>query len=150
MYVIKLKNKQGSLNKIESFVEQICDEFNIGDTFLGNLLITITEVVNIIERQNSDVKISFRNEQKKFTFEFTDFSKKLNLNYFTVDKLTDEYVDTEMGDSLLMINALCDDLMVSKEKRTLTVKFLNSGIDEVVSNHRKEYLNKFLNQRIKV
>lgn len=76
MNEIKLKYGQGSLNKIESFVEEICDEFNIGDTFLGNILIAVTEMVNIIEGQKSDVTISFLSESQKFLFKFYHFSKE--------------------------------------------------------------------------
>ncbi len=150
MNVIELKNGQGSLNKIESFIEEICDKFNIGDTFLGNLLIAISEVVNIVEKQNSDVSISFQKQSKKFLFEFSNFSKNFNLDYLNITNKKIGDVTSEIEDSLFMINALCDDLIIDKQKSKIVVAFLNTGVDEVISNHRKEYLSNFLNQRIKV
>ncbi len=150
MRVIQLKNQKDSLNKVESFVEEICDEFNLGNTFLGNMLIAITEVVNIIECQNSDVQISFTNDLKKFLFTFSEFSKKLNPDYFKGTQIDKLHINTEMEDSLLMINALCDDLYFDEKKNKLILTFLNPGIEDEVSKHRKEYLSNFLNQRIQV
>ncbi len=150
MNEIKLKYGQGSLNKIESFVEEICDEFNIGDTFLGNILIAVTEMVNIIEGQKSDVTISFLSESQKFLFKFYHFSKRINFQFFEESTDKNQSGENEFQDSLFMINALCDDLILDKNENLITLSFLNVGVDENISMHRKKYLNNYLNQRIKV
>jgi len=150
MKTIVLKNSKESLNRIESFVEHICEGFNINDTFLGNMIIAITEVVNIINAENTGVNISFENELKKFSFIFSDFTKDVDLTIFTSDEemLTDAITDKE--NSLFMVNALCDDLMIDREKRMIVVAFINEGVNEILSKHRKNYLNKYLNQQLKV
>lgn len=144
MNVIELNNDHNSLNKIESFIEAICDEKNIGETFLGNILIAISELVNIIESQKSDVRISFLNEPKKFLFKFSNLSDNFKFSAFKPSN------NSDIDDSLFMINALCDDLEIDYESNSITLTFLNTGVDDEVSNHRKAYLSKFLNQRIRV
>ena len=150
MSTIVLKNRNESLNRIESFVEHICKGFNINETFLGNMIIAVSEVVNIIEAKNLGVKISFKNEQKKFSFVFKDFSKELDLAIFISDRelLTETLSETE--NSLFMINALCDDLIIDSIERVIVLTFINEGVEEILSRHRKNYLNKYLNQQLKV
>ena len=150
MNVIELKNSQNSLNKIESFIEGICDDLNIGDTFLGNMLIAITELVNIIENQNSDITISFSTEPKKFLFKFSILSDKFNFDTLKEGEKIEVAKGADLDDSLFMINALCDDLVIESEKNLVTLVFINPGINDEISNHRKKYLSNFLNQRIKV
>ena len=149
MNVIELNNKN-SLNKIESFIEGICDDQNIGDTLLGNMLIAISELVNIIENQNSDITIGFSTEPKKFLFKFDIHLK--NFKFGSLNEIDPKKASTnpDLDDSLFMINALCDDLIVEAERSIITLVFINPGVKDEVSNHRKKYLNNFLNQRIKV
>jgi len=150
MNTITLKNSSANLNRIESFVEQICEGFNINDTFLGNMIIAITEVINIIEVENAEMSITFQNQQKKFFFIFSDFSEELDLDLFTNDKVMLDDAISETENSLFMINALCDDLIIDKRERKIVLTFVNEGVDDILSRHRKNYLNKYLNQHLKV
>jgi hypothetical protein len=148
MKSIVLNNPKDSLNKIESFVEDICEGLNISNTFLGNMLIAISEVVSLIEAQNSGVKIGFINEKKSFTFVFKDLKSDIDFNF---DIGTKEGLESSpIEDSIFMINALCDDLKFDGNKNQIRLSFLNAGVDEIVSRHRKDYLSKYLNQQIKV
>ncbi len=145
MKEIVLENKQESLNIIENFVEEICEGLNISNTFLGNMLIAITEVVSLIEEQNSMVKVYFSSDDKKFSFVFSDFSKDLELDF-----LKENTRNNKNENSIFMINALCDDVQVDYTNRKIILEFINAGVDEIISIHRKEYLSKYLNQKIKV
>ncbi|PKP35216.1 MAG: hypothetical protein CVU00_03290 [Bacteroidetes bacterium HGW-Bacteroidetes-17] len=150
MSTIVLKNSNESLNRIESFVEYICEGFNINETFLGNMIIAVTEVVNIIEAENPGVQITFENEQKKFSFIFSNFSKEIDLALFTdANNVLNEAI-TDRENSLFMINALCDDLIIDIKGRKIVLTFINEGVDETLSSHRKNYLNNYLNQQLKV
>ncbi|MBU1012008.1 MAG: ATP-binding protein [Bacteroidetes bacterium] len=150
MSTIVLRNRNESLNRIESFVEHICVGFNINDTFLGNMIIAVSEVVNIIEAKNLGVKISFKNEQKEFSFVFEDFSNELDLTLFSNDRELLTETRSETDNSLFMINALCDDLIVDSIERVIVLTFINEGVAEKLSRHRKNYLNNYLNQQLKV
>jgi len=150
MSTIVLKDSNESLNRIESFVEYICEGFNINEYLLGNMIIAVTEVVNILEAECPGVHITFKNELKKFSFIFSDFSNEIDLTLFTKDNdiLSEAIVDRE--NSLFMINALCDDLIIDIMRRKIVLTFINEGVDEALSKHRKNYLNKYLNQQLKV
>ena len=148
MKSIVLNNPKDSLNRIESFVEDICEGLNISNTFLGNMLIAISEVVSLIEAQKSGVKIKFVNEKKSFSFVFEDLNSDIDFNFGKVAK--DGSDASQIEDSIFMINALCDDLKFDGNKNKIVLSFLNAGVDEVVSKHRKDYLSKYLNQQIKV
>ena len=150
MSTIVLKDSNESLNRIESFVEYICEGFNINEYFLGNMIIAITEVVNIIEAESPGVHITFKNELKKFSFIFSDFSNEIDLTLFTKDNEVLTEAIPERENSLFMINALCDDLLIDIMGRKIVLTFINEGVDETLSKHRKNYLNKYLNQQLKV
>ena len=149
MKEIILKNNGQSLNLIEAFVEDICDGVNISNTFLGNILIAISEIVGIIESQNSSVKISFYKKNKKFIFEFSEFDRNINLGILMENENL-KLENPELENSLFMINALCDDVKLDEKQHKIILEFVNAGVDEVISLHRKKYLSKYLNQRIKV
>lgn len=150
MSTIVLKDSNESLNRIESFVEYICEGFNINEYFLGNMIIAITEVVNIIEAESPGVHITFKNELKKFSFIFSDFSNEIDLTLFTKDNDILSEAIAERENSLFMINALCDDLIIDIKGRKIVLTFINEGVDETLSSHRKNYLNNYLNQQLKV
>lgn len=150
MSTIVLKDSNEDLNRIESFVEHICEGFNISDTFLGNMIIAITELLNIIETNNQDIKINFKNEENKFLFIFMNFSDSVDLNLFSIEGEIPTETNAEKDNSLFMINALCDDLIINLKERNITMTFIKEGVDAILSSHRKNYLNKYLHQQIKV
>jgi len=114
------------------------------------MIIAVSEVVNIIEAKNLGVKISFKNEQKEFSFVFEDFSNELDLTLFSNDRELLTETRSETDNSLFMINALCDDLIVDSIERVIVLTFINEGVAEKLSRHRKNYLNNYLNQQLKV
>ncbi len=149
MKSIVLNNSKDSLNKIESFVEDICEGLNISNTFLGNMLIALSEIVSLIEDQDSGVKITFENEKKSFKFTFDELKEDIDLD-FDINSNKGNEIYNPIEDSIFMINALCDDLKFDVTKNRIILSFLNAGVDEIVSKHRKDYLSNYLNQQIKV
>ena len=41
-----LESKPENISSVERFVEEICDYYNINDTYFGNILIALTEAFN--------------------------------------------------------------------------------------------------------
>ena len=66
------------MHKVEAFIEEISDEFNINHTYFGHLLVTITEAVKnaIVHGNGSDparrVTVSFEALESSFIFAVTD------------------------------------------------------------------------------
>ena len=51
-------NNEG-IRKIEYFVEEICDQLLINETYSGNILMVLSELFNLAMQFNSEKKITF-------------------------------------------------------------------------------------------
>ena len=147
---IYFKSYKESLNQIEYFIETICDEHIISNTFLGNMSIAISEMISLFDNYSSGGTLRFEQKNKELGFIFIDFSENVDLKRFDILKEADYSLNTEIERSIFMINALSDDLQIDSEKRCIKLMFINEGVEKDLTDHRKRYLNKYLNQKIRV
>ena len=114
---IKLGSSQNDFNTLESFIETICDEFNVYNDYYGNIHLSIVSVYEQMTGQNQpndSIKLEFFNDSKGLNFVFyttnTKFFREADVvlqekdllltddNYnwlFILDQLSDELTLTE-------------------------------------------------------
>jgi len=121
--------------KIEFFVEKICDQYNIFNSYFGNILFSVCEVFNLmVEKANS--------EKGKIHFYFYADSKGLNFRVFLKDRffeiagigqkaseemLFGEHL-SETERSIVSIHLLVDEMNFDSKKESLDLVFYISSI----------------------
>ncbi len=88
---ITLSNVQKEMWRIEKFVEEIADEYNIFNSYYSNILVSLVEIVQSAEEEGVK-RVSFLPERKGLVFtieaDFKNMEKDSNV-IFLINKLAD-------------------------------------------------------------
>ena len=140
-------------NQIEKFVEDICDYYNIDNSYFANILVALTEAVNIpvigfngIEVENS-VKIAFIKKSKTLKFIINYGRIKIGkMNIFMFDK-EDIDLNTEQGKLNFLISSLADTVNYNKTKNEIELVFETSSINMQKSKDRTKFLSRYFHTK---
>jgi hypothetical protein len=145
--------KQNVINQIEEFVEEICDFYNISNSYYANIIIALTEVINtpdIFAKENSEnnyIKIIFSKKSKSlsFTIKYGNIIFDKNIILLINDEKNDLY--TEKGKRKFLINSLADIVNFNESKNEIELVFFTSGIEKEKSQERKKSLSHYYNSK---
>jgi len=149
---VKVKSQENEIHKVLQFIEQICDENNIYNSYYGNIVTTITEAFNnAIEHgnnfdSNKEVTISFQAKNDGLTFCIED--QGTGFNPTKVSNPTDSNFDGESGRGLFLMGLLSDKMIFENNGSKVCFKFLISNMNKDVYDQRKDRLQAFLGQNI--
>lgn len=146
---IKFSSKKENIHLVEKFVEEICDIYNINNTYFGNILLALTEAVeNAIIHGNKlisakNVYLDFESGPKGLVFEVSDEGK--GFDYSDIPDPTDLSVNfvENKGNGIFLIKSLADEVCFSDNGRKLQIIFHISSINKQKATDRIEMLNKF-------
>ena len=138
------------IGKLERFVEEICDYYNINNEYLGNILLATTEAADILfsindTRETGVIEILFDRNSKGFVFRI-----KLNAEGNSVSE-TEEVLDKEirrhkLSRDIFIIKALTDEISISVNAKSIVLVFYVSSMNYEKSlqriNELKEYWNR--------
>jgi hypothetical protein len=135
--IITVKCDGREVNKIESFVDSICDEHNVYNNYFGNMVISLVSIHDECRNRKGD--------NAKMDFEFFTNSKGLNFRVYTQDEDMLKEAEMALSDSELMINdekynwiflinSLCDELVV--ERSSLLLEYDVASINRELSASR--------------
>ena len=150
---ITLKSDSLNINKVERFVEQICDQQNIYNNYYANILMSVIEAyTNAVEHgnkydENKSVRIVFDVESNGLSFRIKDEGEGFDFN--AVPDPTDIANEGAVGRGIFMIKSLSDELEFEDGGRTLKLRFLISSINREISNRRVDMFQQYVNQGVK-
>ena len=148
MKSIFYKSKVDCLNEIEYFVDNICEEFNLSNSLYGNILITITEAIKLLEKSTSQGEILFSVNDGALNFTFKNFKQIEGIDSIFEIKNGLFDLNSNPDKSLFMISALSDDLIINREDHQISCIFKNENRKIEISKHRKDFLKNYLNQEV--
>ncbi len=148
MGILKISNKEINLNEIENFIEDICDRYNIRNSFQGNVIIAITELVSIVINLRGEGKLVFENRKNEFSFKFVIDSISADMNSVFSKNQKDLKIDSDYEKSVFLIMGLCDDFKIDEESSSISISFKKEGVEKEITSHRKEYLKNYLGKTI--
>ncbi|MDP1621810.1 MAG: hypothetical protein Q8M08_05685 [Bacteroidales bacterium] len=136
--------------KLERFVEEICDYYNINNEYFGNVLLATTEAANIMFALNESsekgcIVISFDRNPKGLVFRI---KLKNGVDETTVneDILDREIRKHKLARDIFIIKALTDEIEISVNARSIILVFYVSSMNYEKSlqriNELKEYWSK--------
>lgn len=138
-----------NIHKVEKFVEDICDEFNINNTYFGNILVALTEAVeNAMKHGNGNnpskhVQIIFSSKPEGLSFIIKDEGNGFDLN--TIPDPTDISVDADQvkGRGIFLIKNLADEVHFTENGSSVEVIFKISSINHELAVERMNLLKKY-------
>jgi hypothetical protein len=138
------------ITKLERFVEEICDYYNINNEYFGNILLATTEAAGILFSLNEaekvgEMTISFDRMSKGMVFKV-----KLGNSPGTYpeneDILDREIRKHKLSRDIFIIKALTDEITISVNAKSIVLVFYVSSMNYEKSllriNELKEYWNK--------
>jgi hypothetical protein len=138
------------ISKLERFVEEICDYYNINNEYFGNILLATTEAASILfslneSADNGQIAISFDRNSKGLVFKI-----KLGRNEADAegseDILDREIRKHKLSRDIFIIKALTDEITISVNAKSIVMVFYVSSMNYEKSLQRitelKEYWQK--------
>ena len=150
---IRLKSEFSEQNKVEAFVEQICDQHNIYNNYFANILTAVTEAFqNAVMHgnkmdNNKTIYLDFEVQSDGFSFCISDEGLGFDPNLIN-DPTDINSDDANAGRGIYLIKTLSDHMEYKNGGRTACIKFLISSINKEISDHRINKLKSFINQGI--
>lgn len=136
---VLLKTHQEEVHKIEQFAERIADEYNIGDTYFANILVSLSEAFNnaLVHGNKYDankrIKLEFFMSNKEMIFTMKDEGYG-----FDISIIKDE---THMvGRGLMMIRHASDGVEFSDGGRCIEMRFDTASFNESLAMKRSAAL----------
>jgi hypothetical protein len=138
---------KGDLSKLERFVEEICDYYNINNEYFGNILLATTEAAGILfsinePAEETHLAIRFDRSSKGLIF-------KIRLGHEDQDEVVNEDVlDREirkhkLARDIYIVKALADEITISVNARSITMVFYVSSMNYEKSLNRIKELKEY-------
>lgn len=149
---LKLNSVPTEIHEVERFVEEICDESNINNSYFGNILVAVTEAFEnaMIHGNESNpqrqVIISFENVPKGLSFEVKNEGKGFDIALIP-DAADVEGNPEKKGTGLFLIKSLADEVIYSDNGRCIQMLFYISSINQQIADERRNKLKAFKNVR---
>lgn len=141
-YKLSFSSDTKNIHLVERYIEDLCDYFNINNTYFGNILTAVTEAVeNAITHGNGNnpqkkVHLKFDNNEKGFSIMVMD--EGLGFDSEAVPDPTDPTADFSLteGRGLFVIKSLADEVNFHKEGRCIEMVFKVASITKQMADDR--------------
>lgn len=144
-----IKSKLSELNKLEAFVEQISDVYNVNSTYYSNILVALTEAVtnSIIhgnkENENLKVQVVFESKNKGLFFSVKDEGPGFDfVNYPDPTDINIEDYEN-IGHGIYLMKSLSDTIEYNEEEKSVEIGFKISSINKELAVSRISALQEY-------
>lgn len=145
---ISIKGKR-EINRLERFVEEICDYYNINNEYFGNILLATTEAADILfalddKAPETLLCISFDRNSKGLVFRIK-LSEGSEVVPDTEDLLDREIRKHRLAKDIFIIKALADEITISVNAKQIVLVFYVSSMNYEKSLYRINKLKDYWN-----
>lgn len=132
---VEIQVDKTEFNLLEEFIDQISDEFQLHDTYYGNISIALANVFELVLVQSGQKQLSIHFDARH---EGLVFALKICMKAFkqTFDKLPDE--------TSLLLNRVADDYVFDEENGYLRLYFDTKSVFSLTAKHRTNLLKDYL------
>ncbi|HNY00985.1 MAG TPA: hypothetical protein PKG48_00265 [Bacteroidales bacterium] len=136
------------INRLEKFVEEICDYYNINNEYFGNVLLATTEGVRILtsiheSKEKEKIVISFERSSTGLIFKIKLVNGQDEAAEGGDDDLEREIKKHKLARDIFIIRALSDEITISVNAKSIVMVFYVSSMNYEKSlqriNELKEY-----------
>lgn len=144
-----IKSDLNEIHKLEAFVEQISDVYNINSTYYSNILVALNEAVtnSIIhgnkENSEKEVTILFESKSKGLFFSVIDEGEGFDFEHYPDP--TDLAVENpeNIGHGLYLMKSLTDVIEYNAENASIELGFKISSINKELAVSRVKSLQSY-------
>jgi serine/threonine-protein kinase RsbW len=149
-HTLKIKSDINEIHEVEKFIEDICDYYNINNSYFGNIVVAVSEAVenSIIHGNKRDpsktVHISFEANQKGIVFTIEDEGD--GFNFDNIPDPTDIHTNPEKkGTGIFLIKTLTDEALFLNNGGKIQLKFNITSINREVFSRRMKHVDEYFN-----
>lgn len=149
-YTLTLQSRLTEQVLLESFIEEVCEYYNIGNTYFGHILLSLTEAFhNAVIHGNSsnplkNVIIELRNTRRGLLFSVIDEGAGFNPEDIPDPTNPDNVGESIKGRGLFTIRSLADEIQFSKNGKAINISFFVSSMNLELSEMRAKELSNYL------
>jgi len=147
---ITVKTEKSEIHRIEGFVEEICDQYNIFNSYFANINNAVIECYEIIynhivnaESEKREVTILFYSGRNHLTFKLISPVEVFKKGFLA--ESPEEY-NNDIQKQYIIMKYLSDDINISDDGKFCEISFYISSInyDKTIERNTliKEYFNK--------
>lgn len=146
---LKFKSSLDNIHLVEKFVDAICDEYNINNSYFGNIVIALTEAAtNAIvhgNKQDSDktVTITFDPKPAGLSFIIKDNGDGFNFNNIPDPTDVENKTKSEEGRGIFLIKSLADEVIFNDTGNSVELIFNISSINKELALDRISKLKSY-------
>ncbi|MFH1295936.1 MAG: hypothetical protein ABIJ04_01515 [Bacteroidota bacterium] len=143
--IIMLRSKS-ELNRLERFIDEILDYYNVPGEYLGNILLAVTEAAQLGLKDDHEVTIEMKKRRNGVLFRIT----KRTATIEELDELERAIARQAIARETFIIRSLADEAELKQEGRSIELTFHIAGINLERALLRSEILKSYLTKREKV
>ena len=133
--------------KLERFVEEICEYYNINNDYFGNILLATTEAADILFSLNDSldgekIAISFDRNSKGLIFKIK-LEKGIHNESEPEDIIDREIRRHKLSKDIFIIKALTDEITISVNAKSIILVFYVSSMNYEKSLYRINQLKDY-------
>jgi serine/threonine-protein kinase RsbW len=147
---IKVRSSREGIHELEAFIEDICYEYNIINTYYSNIQLALNEAFMNARVHGNDndpekkIDISFFSDQKGLHFLVKDEGDGFDFQNYLDKDITDLPEGDEQGErGILVIKMLVDELNFYDKGSTIELIFYISSINYSLTLERKKHLENY-------
>jgi serine/threonine-protein kinase RsbW len=149
-HTLKIKSDIKEIHEVERFIEDICDYYNINNSYFGNIVVAVSEAVenSIIHGNKYDsskiIHIGFETNQKGIVFTIEDEGD--GFNFENIPDPTDIQSNPEKkGTGIFLIKTLTDEALFLNNGRKIQLQFNITSINREVFSRRMKHVDEYFN-----
>lgn len=127
---IKIASEPQNIAQVESFIDDVCKQYNVSEESYGNILISLTEAANNANihgnksNRNKEIEIiaDFDSERRKLTFFIKDSGNGFDYKSLP-DPTAPENLDRPCGRGVFLMMQLADLVVFSDNGSTVEMQF---------------------------
>jgi len=145
-YGIRLIRTKNEINRLEHYLEEILDYYNIPDEYFGNVLLAVTESVSLSLSRWEEVSIEMKRSLRGIAFTISG-EKGDGLRKDEIDRAMEQRAFEREA---FIIRSLADETEISNNEATIRLQFYISGINLERALLRSKKLKGYLTGKEKV
>ena len=142
---ITIRSKD-ELSRLERYIEEILDYYNIPGEYFGNILLSVTEAAKLNLKEECNVTVEMKKGRKGVSFNISRKEGTID----ELDELDRAIENSAIARETFIIRSLADEARLSKDGKEIELRFNISGINLERSLVRSEKLKNYLTRKEKV
>jgi len=142
------------ISKIERFIEEICDYFNINNEYFGNILLAVTEATEILftleeRKEKRNILIAFDHNRTGLIFKIK-IKNGVERTRISEDELDIAIRNHKLSKDIFIIKALADEVTISLNGLSILLVFYVTSINYEKSLQRIEKLKEYWGKKVHI